>query len=166
MSRRPAAHAPGGTKHQPVPLQLGQQQQHLIERSSEVKWIRWIVVLYRQQPPPCCTILYYTTLYPTLSTPLYTSSLYYSDNTLSYPPFFFFTSLHFSLYHSDNTLLGGRTIDYGPFGWMEKYDPFYQVRKILRTVRSSCEMSRILIQQNYTNNEIIWFVWNIKIFVQ
>ena len=33
-----------------------------------------------------------------------------------------------SLYYSDNTLLGGRTIDYGPFGWMEKYDPFYQVR--------------------------------------
>lgn len=28
---------------------------------------------------------------------------------------------------SDNTLLGGRTIDYGPFGWMEKYDPMYQV---------------------------------------
>ena len=31
------------------------------------------------------------------------------------------------LYRSDNTLLGGRTIDYGPFGWMEKYDPMYQV---------------------------------------
>jgi hypothetical protein len=28
--------------------------------------------------------------------------------------------------NSDNTLLGGRTIDYGPFGWMEKYDPMYQ----------------------------------------
>jgi len=28
--------------------------------------------------------------------------------------------------NSDNTLLGGRTIDYGPFGWMEKYDPYYQ----------------------------------------
>eukprot|EP00597_Dinobryon_sp_UTEXLB2267_P007046 CAMPEP_0170097146 /NCGR_PEP_ID=MMETSP0019_2-20121128/29045_1 /TAXON_ID=98059 /ORGANISM="Dinobryon sp., Strain UTEXLB2267" /LENGTH=627 /DNA_ID=CAMNT_0010319347 /DNA_START=8 /DNA_END=1892 /DNA_ORIENTATION=- len=28
--------------------------------------------------------------------------------------------------NSDNTLLGGRTLDYGPFGWMEKFDPFYQ----------------------------------------
>jgi Protein adenylyltransferase SelO len=35
---------------------------------------------------------------------------------------------------SDNTLLGGRTIDYGPFGWMEKYDPMYQVS-------GSCELS-------------------------
>jgi uncharacterized protein YdiU (UPF0061 family) len=28
--------------------------------------------------------------------------------------------------NSDNTLIGGRTIDYGPFGWMESYDPYYQ----------------------------------------
>lgn len=28
--------------------------------------------------------------------------------------------------NSDNTLLGGRTIDYGPYGWMERFDPFYQ----------------------------------------
>jgi len=28
--------------------------------------------------------------------------------------------------NSDNTLLGGRTIDYGPYGWMEKFDPYYQ----------------------------------------
>eukprot|EP01035_Chromulina_nebulosa_P019362 gene19362-25228_t len=28
--------------------------------------------------------------------------------------------------NSDNTLFAGRTIDYGPFGWLEKYDPFYQ----------------------------------------
>lgn len=28
--------------------------------------------------------------------------------------------------NSDNTLLGGRTIDYGPYGWMERYDPYYQ----------------------------------------
>lgn len=28
--------------------------------------------------------------------------------------------------NSDNTLLGGRTIDYGPYGWMEQYDPYYQ----------------------------------------
>jgi serine/tyrosine/threonine adenylyltransferase len=28
--------------------------------------------------------------------------------------------------NSDNTCLAGRTIDYGPYGWMEKYDPFYQ----------------------------------------
>eukprot|EP00981_Chlorochromonas_danica_P001438 scaffold300_cov173-Ochromonas_danica.AAC.6 len=28
--------------------------------------------------------------------------------------------------NSDNTLLGGRTVDYGPYGWMEKYDPLYQ----------------------------------------
>eukprot|EP01032_Pedospumella_encystans_P017719 gene17719-20186_t len=28
--------------------------------------------------------------------------------------------------NSDNTLLAGRTIDYGPYGWMERYDPLYQ----------------------------------------
>lgn len=28
--------------------------------------------------------------------------------------------------NSDNTLVGGRTLDYGPFGWMETYDPYYQ----------------------------------------
>jgi serine/tyrosine/threonine adenylyltransferase len=28
--------------------------------------------------------------------------------------------------NSDNTLLGGRTLDYGPYGWMEKFDPLYQ----------------------------------------
>eukprot|EP01040_Poterioochromonas_malhamensis_P006508 gene6508-7008_t len=28
--------------------------------------------------------------------------------------------------NSDNTLIGGRTLDYGPFGWMEKFDPNYQ----------------------------------------
>lgn len=28
--------------------------------------------------------------------------------------------------NSDNTLLAGRTIDYGPFGWMERFDPLYQ----------------------------------------
>jgi uncharacterized protein YdiU (UPF0061 family) len=28
--------------------------------------------------------------------------------------------------NSDNTLLGGRTLDYGPYGWMERYDPMYQ----------------------------------------
>lgn len=28
--------------------------------------------------------------------------------------------------NSDNTLLAGRTIDYGPYGWMEQYDPYYQ----------------------------------------
>jgi len=28
--------------------------------------------------------------------------------------------------NSDNMLLGGRTLDYGPFGFMEKYDPLYQ----------------------------------------
>lgn len=28
--------------------------------------------------------------------------------------------------NSDNTLLAGRTLDYGPFGWLEKYDPLYQ----------------------------------------
>ena len=28
--------------------------------------------------------------------------------------------------NSDNTLLGGRTLDYGPYGWMERYDPHYQ----------------------------------------
>lgn len=28
--------------------------------------------------------------------------------------------------NSDNTLLGGRTIDYGPYGWMERFDPQYQ----------------------------------------
>ena len=26
-------------------------------------------------------------------------------------------------FHSDNCLVGGRTMDYGPFGFMEKYDP-------------------------------------------
>ena len=40
---------------------------------------------------------------------------------------------------SDNTLLAGRTLDYGPFGWMEKYDPMYQVRHYsnthMRTIR-------------------------------
>ncbi len=28
--------------------------------------------------------------------------------------------------NSDNTLIGGRTLDYGPYGWMEKFDPYYQ----------------------------------------
>lgn len=28
--------------------------------------------------------------------------------------------------NSDNILLGGRTLDYGPFGWMESYNPLYQ----------------------------------------
>ena len=28
--------------------------------------------------------------------------------------------------NSDNTLLAGRTIDYGPFGWLEKFNPLYQ----------------------------------------
>lgn len=28
--------------------------------------------------------------------------------------------------NSDNTQVGGRTIDYGPYGWMEQYDPLYQ----------------------------------------
>lgn len=28
--------------------------------------------------------------------------------------------------NSDNTLVGGRTMDYGPFGWMETFDPQYQ----------------------------------------
>jgi uncharacterized protein YdiU (UPF0061 family) len=28
--------------------------------------------------------------------------------------------------NSDNTLLGGATIDYGPYGWMERYDPLFQ----------------------------------------
>ena len=28
--------------------------------------------------------------------------------------------------NSDNTLLGGRTVDYGPYGWMEQFDPMYQ----------------------------------------
>lgn len=28
--------------------------------------------------------------------------------------------------NSDNTLLSGRTVDYGPYGWMEKFDPKYQ----------------------------------------
>ena len=28
--------------------------------------------------------------------------------------------------NSDNTCLAGRTIDYGPFGWMEAYEPKYQ----------------------------------------
>ena len=28
--------------------------------------------------------------------------------------------------NSDNTLVGGRTVDYGPYGWMEKFDPEYQ----------------------------------------
>lgn len=26
-------------------------------------------------------------------------------------------------FNSDNCLAGGRTIDYGPFGWMDRYDP-------------------------------------------
>lgn len=28
--------------------------------------------------------------------------------------------------NSDNVLLGGRTVDFGPFGWMERFDPRYQ----------------------------------------
>ena len=28
--------------------------------------------------------------------------------------------------NSDNTMLAGRTLDYGPYGWVEKYDPRYQ----------------------------------------
>jgi uncharacterized protein YdiU (UPF0061 family) len=29
--------------------------------------------------------------------------------------------------NSDNTLLSGATVDYGPFGFMERYEPFYTV---------------------------------------
>lgn len=28
-------------------------------------------------------------------------------------------------FNADNCLVGGRTMDYGPFGWMDKYDPFF-----------------------------------------
>jgi serine/tyrosine/threonine adenylyltransferase len=28
--------------------------------------------------------------------------------------------------NSDNTLVSGRTMDYGPFGWMERFHPYYQ----------------------------------------
>lgn len=28
--------------------------------------------------------------------------------------------------NSDNILIGGRTLDYGPFAWMETYEPFFQ----------------------------------------
>jgi uncharacterized protein YdiU (UPF0061 family) len=28
--------------------------------------------------------------------------------------------------NSDNTLIGGRTVDYGPYGWMEEFHPNYQ----------------------------------------
>jgi len=28
-------------------------------------------------------------------------------------------------FNADNCLVGGRTMDYGPFGWIEKYDPFF-----------------------------------------
>ncbi len=28
--------------------------------------------------------------------------------------------------NSDNTQLAGRTIDYGPYGWLERFDPRYQ----------------------------------------
>jgi uncharacterized protein YdiU (UPF0061 family) len=28
--------------------------------------------------------------------------------------------------NSDNTLLSGATVDYGPYGWMERFDPLYQ----------------------------------------
>jgi len=28
-------------------------------------------------------------------------------------------------FNCDNCLVGGRTMDYGPFGWIEKYDPFF-----------------------------------------
>ena len=28
--------------------------------------------------------------------------------------------------NSDNTMLAGRTLDYGPYGWVEAFDPAYQ----------------------------------------
>eukprot|EP00928_Gymnodinium_smaydae_P032026 TRINITY_DN23314_c0_g2_i1.p1 TRINITY_DN23314_c0_g2~~TRINITY_DN23314_c0_g2_i1.p1 ORF type:complete len:595 (+),score=56.67 TRINITY_DN23314_c0_g2_i1:100-1884(+) len=28
-------------------------------------------------------------------------------------------------FNSDNCLVGGRTMDYGPFGWMDRYDPLF-----------------------------------------
>ena len=28
-------------------------------------------------------------------------------------------------FNADNCLVGGRTMDYGPFGWIEEYDPFF-----------------------------------------
>eukprot|EP00930_Biecheleria_cincta_P000109 TRINITY_DN10022_c1_g1_i1.p1 TRINITY_DN10022_c1_g1~~TRINITY_DN10022_c1_g1_i1.p1 ORF type:complete len:665 (-),score=65.53 TRINITY_DN10022_c1_g1_i1:198-2162(-) len=28
-------------------------------------------------------------------------------------------------FNADNCLIGGRTMDYGPFGWMDKYDPLF-----------------------------------------
>lgn len=29
-------------------------------------------------------------------------------------------------FNSDNCLVGGRTMDYGPFGWIERYDPMFR----------------------------------------
>jgi uncharacterized protein YdiU (UPF0061 family) len=28
-------------------------------------------------------------------------------------------------FNADNCLVGGRTMDYGPFGWMDQYDPLF-----------------------------------------
>jgi uncharacterized protein YdiU (UPF0061 family) len=28
-------------------------------------------------------------------------------------------------FNADNCLVGGRTMDYGPFGWMDEYDPLF-----------------------------------------
>ena len=40
-------------------------------------------------------------------------------------PFFLYKTVPFSQsnFNADNCLVGGRTMDYGPFGFIERYDP-------------------------------------------
>ena len=47
--------------------------------------------------------------------------------------------------NSDNTMLAGRTLDYGPYGWVEAFDPAYQP-----FTRCVCYILHIYIYYAYT----------------
>ena len=49
-----------------------------------------------------------------------------------------------SNFNSDNCLVGGATLDYGPFGFMERYDPKWCVHCVAV----------------YLFNGLHWFVYN------
>ena len=92
-----------------------------------------------------CTVLYQTALYTSISPHCTSTSPHWAHHVLVLmccylvAQFTYCTILPYVRTLSDNTLLAGRTLDYGPFGWMEKYDPMYQVRynsnTHMRTIR-------------------------------
>ena len=50
--------------------------------------------------------------------------------------------------NSDNTLLSGNTVDYGPFGFMERYDPYYTVFTSDPSARAGFMRQRDCLQLN------------------